>query len=310
MSAQAAAPSRPAPRRKRRPIRIRWFAVIILVPACLWLIALRYFPVAYLGFLSLQRDPSSKASGFGNYQKLLTDPVFQTAVINTVHYTVMFVGIQLPLALAIAIGINSIRHRRARESALTVYFMPLVTSTAATAVVFTFLYNPTFGLLDQIFRYLGLPNLPFLTSPDSALNSVIFMDIWKTLGFPVLIFYAGLQTIPREYYDAVAVDGAGLWATFRHITFPLLMPTTTLLVTVQIIETLRVFTPIYVMTSTAANPAGGPLNSTEVWTVYIFQQAFDYNRQSYAAAIAIVLFLFVIVFLALQLRLTRMRWEY
>lgn len=291
--------------------RVRWFLILVLLPSCVWLIALRYFPVAYLGWLSLQHDPSSRTSGFGNYAKLFTqDPLFWPAVGNTIRYTVTFVCIQLPLALLIALGINSIRNKHARESALTAYFMPLVTSTAATAVVFTFLYNPTFGLLDQILRYVGIPNQPFLASPDTALNSVVFMDIWKTLGFPVLIFYTGLQTIPKEYYDAVAVDGAGVWSRFRHVTLPLLMPTTTLLLTVQIVETLRVFTPIYVMTSTAASPAGGPINSTLVWSVYIFQQAFDYAHQSYAAAIAIVLFAFVVVLLAIQLRLTRFRWEY
>jgi len=284
--------------------------VLVLVPSCLWLIALRYFPIAYLGYLSVQRDPGSNVGGVGNYTKLFGDPVFRTAVINSIHYTVLFLAIQLPLALLIALGINSMRSKHARESALTAYFMPLVTSTAATAVVFTFLYNPTFGLIDQVIRAVGLANQPFLTSPDTALNSVVFMDIWKTLGFPVLIFYTGLQTIPKDYYDAVAVDGAGTWKKFRYVTWPLLMPTTALLFTVQVVETLRVFTPVYVMTGTGANPPGGPMNSTLVWTLYIYQQAFEYAHQSYAATIAIVLFVCVVIFLAIQLRLSRISWEY
>jgi len=290
--------------------RIRWFVPLVLVPCCLWLVALRYFPVAYLGYLSLQPGPGSKGVGVGNFAKLASDPQFLTAVVNTAHYTIAFVGIQLPLALAIAVGINSLRNKRIRESVLTAYFLPLVTSTAATAVIFTFLYNPAFGLFDQAFRWVGLPTQPFLADPGQALNSIVTMDIWKSLGFPVLIFYTGLQTIPREYYDAVAVDGAGLWARFRYITWPLLMPTTALLLTVQIVQTLRVFTPVYVMTAVGGTPPGGPINSTLVWTLYIYQQAFDYANQNYAAAIAVVLFVFVVLFLAVQLSLTRFRWEY
>jgi ABC-type sugar transport system permease subunit len=297
------------PRSSRRGIP--WFAILVLVPSCLWLLALRYYAVGYLGYLSLQHDSGTRVSGFGNYVKLFTgDALFRTAVLNTIHYTVLFIAVQLPLALAIAVGINSIRNKHAREAALTAYFMPLVTSTAATAVVFAFLYNPTFGLFDQIFRSIGIPNQNFLNSPDTALNSVVFMDIWKSLGFPVLVFFTGLQTIPQDYYDAASVDGASAWQRFRYMTWPLLMPTTTLIFIVQTVETLRIFTPIYVMTGTGASPPGGPLESTMVWTLDIFQQAFDYGRMSYAAAMAVVLFVFVALLLAIQLRITRTRWEY
>lgn len=304
--------ARPALRLRRRTVRrVSWFAVIVLVPCILWLLVFRYYAVGYLGYLSLQRDSGTDVSGLGNYARLFTsDDLFHTAILNTIHYTVLFIAVQLPLALAIAVGINSIRNKRAREAALTAYFMPLITSTAATSVVFVFLYNPTFGLIDQVLRTIGLPNQSFLNSPDTALNSVVFMDIWKSLGFPVLIFYTGLQTIPTDFYDAAAVDGAGAWARFTHITWPLLMPTTSLMLTVQIVETLRTFTPVYVMTGTGANPPGGPINSTMIWTLDIFQQAFEYGRFSSAAAMAVLLFIFVGIFLAIQLRVTRIRWTY
>jgi ABC-type sugar transport system permease subunit len=298
------------PRRSTRPSQLK-FVLAVLVPACAWLIAFRYGPIIYLALLSLRNWQALSAGmpsfvGLANFREALTaDPLFWTAVRNTVQFTVLYLAIQIPLALLIAIGIESLRKEFWRQTTLTAYFMPLVTSMAATGILFVFLYNPVNGLFNHILRSVGLQTLSFLKSPSTALNSIVLMDVWKGIGFPIVIFYAGLQAIPREYYDAAATDGANALARFRYITWPLLKPTTALLLTIQLVETMKVFTPIYVMTATGSRQPGGPLNSTLVWSLHIYNQAFRFNRFGYGAALAMLMFVLVFVVLAIQLRLTR-----
>lgn len=296
----------------RRGLRRRgWgvFVIAVLAPAILWVLALRYLPIAYLGSLSLQDTSAGHSAfvGLGNYQTALSDDVFKTAVLNTIEYTVLLLGIQIPLALLIAVGIDSIKSPTARDTVLTLYFMPLVTSTVASAVVFVFLFHPAYGLFNFALGSLGLPRLSFLQNPSTALPSVVVMDIWKTLGFPVIIILAGLQTISAELYDAASVDGAGARARFRHITIPLLRPTLALVLVMQGIETLRVFTPVYAMTATGGRSPGGPINSTLVWSLDVFFQAFKFNKFGYAAALAMLMFFIVGGGMLLQIVISRNR---
>lgn len=288
---------------------------MVLIPALVWLILMRYGPILYLAFLSTQNWVDYSAGresfiGLSNYtEALLDDELFRLALLNTAQYVVLLVVIQLPIALTVAIWIDSLKKETSRQLALTAYFLPLITSITATSVIFVYLYNPANGLFNYIIRSLGLSALSFMKSPDTALNSVILMNIWKGLGFPIVIFYAGLQTIPKEYYDAASIDGANLWQRFRYITLPLLKPTTALLLIIQIVETMKVFTPIYIMTGTGSNQPGGPLNSTLVWSLHIFNQAFRFNRFGYSAALAELMFIFAFVLLAIQLRLSRVQEE-
>lgn len=283
------------------------FVVAVLVPAILWVLVLRYLPILYLGDLSLQTGAigHSQFVGLANYQEALGDDVFRVAVFNTVEYIILFLCIQVPLALLIATGIDSIHNHVARETILTLYFMPLVTSTVASAVIFVFLYHPAYGLFNFVLQSLGLPALSYLQDPTTALPSVVLMDMWKTLGFPVIILLAGLQTIARELYDAASVDGAGSWARFRFVTLPLLRPSLVLVLVMQGVETLRVFTPVYAMTGSGQRPPGGPINSTMVWSLYVYFQAFVFNNFGYAAALAILMFLAVAVLSTVQLRIVR-----
>jgi ABC-type sugar transport system permease subunit len=296
----------------RRGLRRRgWgvFVIAVLAPAILWMLVLRYLPIGYLASLSLQNTsgPSSTFVGLANYQAALSDDLFRIAVLNTIEYTVLLLCIQIPLALLIAVGIDSIKNRRARDTVLTLYFMPLVTSTVASAVVFVFLFHPAYGLFNFVLGSLGLPTLAYLQNPTTALPSVVVMNIWKTLGFPVIIILAGLQTISVELYDAASVDGAGAWARLRHITIPLLKPTLLLVFVMQAIETLRVFAPVYAMTATGSRSPGGPVNSTLVWSLYVFFQAFKFNEFGYASALAILMFVIVAGAMIVQISLTRSR---
>lgn len=298
--------------RVRRGLRRRgWspFVLVVLVPAILWFAVLRYLPIGYLAGLSLQTGAAGQSSyvGLANYQTAMTDDVFHTAVLNTIEYTILLLGIQIPLALLIAVGIDSIKSHTARDTVLTLYFMPLVTSTVASAVVFVFLYHPIYGLFNFILGSLDLPTFSYLQDPSTALPSVALMDIWKNLGFPVIIILAGLQTISPELYDAASVDGAGAWGRLRHITLPLLRPTLVLVLVMQAVETLRVFTPVYAMTGTGQRSPGGPINSTLVWSLYIYFQAFKFNQFGYAAALAMLMFLVVAGAMVIQLTIVRRR---
>lgn len=298
--------------KKRR--RTRWFVVAVLTPALLWLVLFRYGPLAYLVDLSFQTGTlggTSQWVGLANYQRaIFGDPQFRQALENTVYFTTIYIVLQIPLGLLIAVAIQSLRREVFRQTALTLYFLPLVTSTAATAILFVFLYNPTFGLFDSILTALHLPAQDFLQNPRTALLSVVGMDWWKNLGFAVVIFYAGLQTIPKEIYEAAAVDGANAWQRLRRLTLPLMRPTIALLFAVDVAETLRVFTPVFVMTATQTLQPGGPDNSTMVWSLYLFDQAFRLNQFGYAAALAVLMFVAVAIFIAIELRLMRSNWEY
>ena len=296
----------------RRWLRRRgWggFVLALLVPAILWILVLRYLPIGYLGSLSLQDTAAGGSTyvGLANYQKAASDELFQKAVLNTLEYMVLLLCIQIPLALLIAVGIDSIKHRMARDTILTLYFMPLVTSTVASAVVFVFLLHPAYGLFNFVLGSLGLPTLSFLQDPGTALPSVAIMGIWKSLGFPVIILLAGLQTISPELYDAASVDGAGASARLRHVTLPLLRPTLLLVFVLQGIETLRMFAPVYAMTATGSRSPGGPVNSTLVWSLDVFFQAFKFNQFGYAAALAMLMFVIVAGAMAAQIVLTRNR---
>jgi len=288
------------------------FVLLVLAPAVAWILLFRYLPIARLADLSLQTGAAGNSAyvGGANYQEAFSDPIFKTAVVHTFQYAALFLLVQLPLALIIALGINSLRRQFWRQTVLTMYFLPLVTSTVASAVVFVYLYHPIYGLLNYGLTSIGLPGLKYLTDPTQALPAVAFMAIWKSLGFPVIIFLAGLLTIPRELYDAAAVDGANAWSQFRRITLPLLRPTTTLLILIQGIESLRAFTPVFAMTSKSGSKPGGPGNSTMVWSLHIYQQAFQFNRLGYASALAVFLLGVVVVFMVIQFRFTRVKWEY
>jgi multiple sugar transport system permease protein len=296
----------------RRGMRRRgWgpFIFVVLVPAILWIAILRYLPIAYLASLSVQTGAAGNSAfvGAANYQAAASDAVFHKAVMNTFEYMVLLLGVQIPMALLIAVGIDSLKNRFARDTVLTLYFMPLVTSTVASAVVFVFLYHPAYGLFNFILGSLGLPTLAFLQDPSIALPAVALMEGWKTLGFPTIILLAGLQTIPPELHDAAGVDGAGRWARIRYITLPLLRPTLVLVFVMQGLETLRMFTPVFAMTGTGSRVPGGPVNSTIVWSLDIFFQAFQNNRFGYAAALAMLMFVVVAGAMVLQLSIARRR---
>ncbi len=279
------------------------FVLSVLVPMAVMFGIFWVYPMIDGFWGSLHRwsayDPQREFIGFRNYTRLMEDDLFRTAVVNSFEYALYYLPASILLALGLALAINA--SGRLTGFFRTVYFLPVVTSVVATALIFNYLYQPRFGLINQLLSMAGLGQLSFLRSPYTALPSVAAYAVWKNLGFNMVLFMAGLSSIPRIYYDAAQVDGANRWQCFVRITLPLLRPTIVFVVITGIIETLQVFRPIYVMTATTGNDMpGGPLNSTTVIALYQWQTAFKVGDLGYGAAMGIVLFLIVLVVTILQ----------
>ncbi len=204
---------------------------------------------------------------------------------------------QILLALAVALALNE--RLRAVTWFRAAFFFPVISSLAVMAIVWRFLLDPDIGILAFWLSRLGLGSIDWLQSTTWALPAVIGVGVWKNLGFAMVILLAGLQGIPQTYYEAAAIDGAGRWARFRHITLPGLRQTMLFVTVIGLIASLQAFDQVYVMTS------GGPLFTTETLVTYMYHQAFDLFRMGYAASIAWVLFVVIMAGSALQLRLFR-----
>jgi ABC-type sugar transport system permease subunit len=287
--------------------RRQYEGLVLVAPLTLLLFLFFYGPVLFAAYISLTDWAGGliapKWVGLANYQQILADPIFHRAMLNTAVFTVMTVlpslAIGVLLALAFASGplllVGTMR---------LIYFVPYVTSLAIISFVWLYIYHPAMGPLNSLMTALGLPRQLWLLDPALALASLALMANWHRLGFVVVIFVAGLQGIPEEYYEAAKIDGAGAWARFRHITWPLLAPVTLFLLITGVISTFQVFDQVRVMTQ------GAPLNSTNVIVYYVWQTAFELLRMSYGSALALVLFAVILLLTLLQFRVLGSRVHY
>jgi multiple sugar transport system permease protein len=220
------------------------------------------------------------------------------------------VPLDVVLALALALAVQASRSVSGYLRAA--YFLPVVTSTIATALVWKWLYQPSFGLINQLLELAHLPTQRWLLSTRLAMPSIAAYAIWKGVGFNMVLFAAGLTTISETYYDAARVDGANRWQLFRRVTLPLLQPTMTFVVITAVIGSLQVFGPVYVMTGGGSGNAlpGGPNNSTIVVAVLQWTTAFRDLELGYGSAMGIILFVIILALTLIQLRVLRTRWEY
>lgn len=289
------------------------WAYAFLAPAFLLFGVTVFYPMIRALQFSLYHWPLGSAPktfvGLDNYQRLLDDALFLKSIANTVYFTIATVIPTLAIALGIALLLNR-RDLRARGLFRTIYFVPVVTSLVAVAFVWRILLEPSFGLVNAVFRLVGLHGPGWLADPDWALNGVVLMTVWRDVGYYMVIFLAGLQTIPRDIYDAAEVDGASRWQTFRRITLPLLNPSIVLAAVIGVIYGLQLFTQVYVMTGSPQRLAGGPSDSTESIVLFIVQQAFRPLEMGYPSAAAIVLFVLIMAVTLVQLRLIQRRFEY
>ncbi len=239
--------------------------------------------------------------GLDNYARLLSDSAFQQALRNTVALSVPHVVLRIGFSLALAIALNS--QIRFRAFYRTIFFIPVLTMPVATGTVWKWLYDPSYGPINYALGQLGLPRPTWLSNPNTALMAVVIVLLWSGVGYDMIIFLAGLQNIPRDYYEAAQLDGASRWRQFRDITLPLLTPTTFFLVVVAVIHSLQVFDLVYIMTEVEHTTT----NQFPTIVYYIYDEAFRNFRMGYATTVAWVLLVLILLFTLLQFRLQR-RW--
>ncbi|MCC7372789.1 MAG: sugar ABC transporter permease [Chloroflexi bacterium] len=238
--------------------------------------------------------------GLENYIKLLTDDaVFRKVLWNTAYYVLGTVPAGVILSLLLALAMNTNVRGIAIYRAL--FFIPVISASVAVAVMWRWLYNTDFGLINLVLRNIGMSPIPWLSSTAWAMPAVIIMAVWKSLGYNMLIFLAGLQSIPVHLHEAAAIDGANSVQRFRHITLPLLAPTTFFVLVISVIGSFQVFDLAFVLTR------GGPGDATNTIVMYIYNQAFQFFHMGYAAAIAWVLFGIVFLVTLAQHQLQK-RW--
>ena len=245
--------------------------------------------------------------GWANFQKLAHDPLFYKSVFNTIYYTIFAVPLGLVLALGLAMLVN---HRlRGINFFRTAFFLPNVVAGIAMLLLWKWLFDPNFGLVNLFldwtglmaaFEWIGIGRPQWISSRAGAMPGLVFMSVWG-LGGSMMIFLAGLQNIPRELIEAAELDGAGPWKRFRYVTVPLLTPTIFFLTMVGVIGSLQVFNQAYVMTQ------GGPAHATLFYVLYLFQTAFERFQMGYACAMALVLFIITLIVSLIQLAMGK-KW--
>jgi len=236
--------------------------------------------------------------GLKNYIDLLGDTKFWTSLLNTFYFVVVGVPLTLALGLLIANALNR-GVTRFRTAFRVGYYLPVITSIVAIAVVWRFLLNPDVGLVNMLLGAVGINGPAWLADPVLAMPAIIAMAVWRNLGFAMVVFLAGLQAIPASLYEAASIDGAGRWQAFRFVTIPMLRPTILFMTVITTIGYLQLFEEPFVMTD------GGPLDKTLSVTMYMYQQGFKFFHQGYASAVAYVLFVIVAFAAFLQFKFLR-----
>ncbi len=289
-----------APPRRRRVSRDAVAAWGLLSPNLVVFTVFLFVPLLATVWLSLY-----SSSGFGprefvgadNYTELFADSTFWRATANTGLYALLTVPVSLVIGLGIALAMN--RPLRGRGVLRGIYYVPYVISGVVVAVAGRWIFNENVGVVNRLLRSAGLDGVPWQSDAVGAMGSLVLISIWTKIGFVMVVYLAGLQSIPKEYLEAAQTDGAGRWQRLRYVVVPLLKPTTIFLVVLGVIESFQVFDIVYVLTG------GGPGNATEMLVTYAYAEGFDARRQGYAATIGVVTYLFIAVLTALWYRRQR-----
>jgi multiple sugar transport system permease protein len=293
----------PAAGRLARPRpREQAAAWAFVTPATVVIMLFGVAPIVWSAIMSFQRNNLFTAgtpfAGLANYRQMLHDPVVAQALQHTVVYTALFVPGTMIVGLFLAVAMN--RQIRFISFYRTAAYATMAISTIGEALVFMWLFDPSYGIVNYFFSLVGIPQQQFLNSTSEALFVIVAMTIWGWTGFAVIIYLAALQGIPQTLTEAAAIDGAGRWATFRRVTLPLLSPASLFLLVWLTINALQLFDEVYLST------AGGPLNSTTVLVYYLVQQAFgNLGNFGYASAIAYFLFVIILFITAIEFALGR-----
>lgn len=276
----------------RREASTAW---ALLTPNLFLLTLFVLIPIVWAIVVSFQRTDGfggATFAGIANYQQLVADPVFWRSALNTTLFTLIVTPLSMVLGLGSAVLMNSILP--ARKLFRSILIMPMAISGIATALIGVLLFDENSGLIDKLVRAVGLPGVPWQSNGPAAFLSIVLVTLWSRVGFNMLIYLAGLQGIGPEIYEAGRLDGAGGWQNFRHLTVPLVGPSSFFLLILNVIYSFQVFDLVFVMTG------GGPGNATSVIVTYAYDQGFVTRNQGYAAAIGVVLLLVMLVFTAVR----------
>ncbi len=275
-------------------------AWLFLLPCFLGLSIFTYVPVLMslgLSFSYWNLLGTPHWVGLENYSTVIHDPLFWKSIQNTVLFVIAVTILEVVLGLMLAVWLNKIK--ALRTLLRTAYFLPFITPMVSVALVWSWIYEPEYGMLNWILHSLGLiqENIAWLYDKRTALFAVVLLQVWKSIGYNMVIFIAGLQAIPDSLYESADLDGASFWESFKNITLPLVSPTTFFVVTVSLINGFQVFDSIYLLTQ------GGPQHSTELLVYWMFKNAFAFYKIGPASAIAYILFIIILVLTLVQWRL-------
>lgn len=280
-----------------------WIVIIFLAPALSAIIFFFIIPVIAALLISftdfdiytfgdLRR---LRFIGLLNYYKLFNDELFFKALINTFYFVLVGGPLSILVSLSTALLLNS-QLVKFKKIFRTIYFLPVITTIVAVAIVWRYLYHPRFGILNYLISLIGINPIDWLGDPVYAMPAIIILAVWKNFGYNMILFIAGLQNIPTELYEAAELDGASSWFKFKTITLPLLAPTTFFTSIITMIGYFQLFAEPYVMTQ------GGPLNSTLSIVLYMYQEGFRWWNMGYSVSIAFVLFVIILIGTIIQFR--------
>lgn len=290
----------PVPRADRRAAKLLTW--LFLAPTLIGLGLFTMVPIVgsiVLAFFRWDIITAPEFVGFANFADLATDPTVRVSFLNTFGFVVIAVLLQMIVALALALLVQSRMPSWMRTFFRSAFFFPLILSAASVSLVMAYLFNNEFGLVNAVLNAVNLPDVGWLTTGPGAITVVILVYVWQNFGFTFLLFVGGLASIPRDVYEASSIDGATGWKQFRNITLPLLSPTVLVASVMAIISALQIFDQPYVLTR------GGPGDATRTAVMVIFESAFQQLEFGRASAIGIVLTLIIIGVTALQFRLSR-----
>ncbi|MCL2486902.1 MAG: sugar ABC transporter permease [Oscillospiraceae bacterium] len=277
--------------------------IIFMVVPIVWGLALsftNYRPLA----------PQTAFVGVDNFKKLLSDKVFNIALKNTLIFVFVTVALNIVITLGIAQFISTLGSNKTRSLLRAIFFMPCVAPLVASSIVWKQMYSTKYGLINTLLNSLfNMPHKNWLGSPDTVLPALIIFTLWADIGFNVIIFSAGMDGIPTDFYESAAIDGAGNFAKFFYVTLPLLSRTLCFVVTMTLISHFQMFAQFDTMTR-VGNSSGGPANAGMVLTLNIYKTAFKYKEMGYASAMAMVLFVIILICSAVSQRLNRVDWSY
>lgn len=280
--------------------------LIFLLPTILHFMVFWAFPLILSFYFSfhkwspLQPIGGGEFVGIQNYVSALQDDVFQISLKNTFIFAAGTQPVTMMIGLSLAL---LLKNAKGGSIARTLLFLPVITAPVAMGIVWSYLYNPTYGLFNDILKSLNLPPQGWLRRADTALFSVMVVNVWKFAGYHLILFLAGLQSIPEVLYDAAKIDGANTWSRFRNVTLPMLKPTLLFVVVMATIGALQVFDLVFVMTGVEI--AGGPAYSTMVTVLYLYQKAFKYLSMGYASAVAIIFFIVILALSYIEMKFFR-----